>query len=951
MGPSGFHSVAVPTPGSPCGPRPLRVHRSSGSGLAIEVRPVGPWSGVIKTGPAIGVNAGFRQIENGAPGATHPLRLARPARATDNGPIPRRDPIRPLDDPGRPALVSTAEAASIVRTRALTRPELLAPAGDETCMTAAIENGADAVYFGLQGHNARARAANFDSGDLARTMTRLHRRGVRGYVALNTLAFPRELEGLETTIRGAAEAGVDALIVQDVGVARLIRAITPDLEIHASTQMSVTSAEGVRLARDLGCSRVILARELSLREIAAIRDGSDLPLEVFVHGALCVAYSGQCLTSEALGGRSANRGECAQACRLPYEIVCDGHVQALGPVQYLLSPQDLAALDLIPQLIELGVASLKIEGRLKTPEYVANITSQYRRAIDRAMLGDTGAVDPAAIREMELSFSRGFSHGFLDGNDHKVLVRGDYAKKRGVFVGRVTRVDNRRIGLELAAPVKPGDGLVIDADPARDLPEQGGRVYEVFRASTSKIGRPVSTPAGPEGLEAGPVDLGFGRDDIDLGRVRVGQGVWKTDDPELSRRLRQTFEGAPRRKVGLDLTIRAVAGEPLRIEARAASGATARAEADEPLRTATSRPATVDDLRDQADRLGGTIYELAALDARIEGGPLVPRSVLNALRRGVVEQLDADPLSRTRAIAADPVLAALRPPVPPVATPAEGPSLSVLCRTVAQIGAAVAAGVRTIYAEFQDIKGYGEAVAAARVAPEVALYLATPRIQKPGEAPIFRYLAKQGADGMLVRNAGGMEFCAEHAIPFVADFALNAANELAVAYYKGRGALRVAASYDLSFDQLDDLIRAAPRDWLEVVIHQQIPMFHMEHCVFCAFLSPGHDATDCGRPCDKHDVKLRDRVGTEHPLKADVGCRNTLYNAVPQTAAEYLPRLIARGARHLRVEFLDDTPVAVSRTLWLYQEAIAGRRDPKTLWRDLRATGKYGVTRGALAIL
>ena len=290
--------------------------------------------------------------------------------------------------------MTIADATTVPRPLAVGRPELLAPAGDRTCLIAAIENGADAVYFGLRGHNARARAVNFDPLELPEVMDLLHRRGVRGYVTLNTLAFPRELDDLEATIRVVAEAGVDAVIVQDVGLARLIRATSPDLEIHASTQMSITGVEGVRLAKELGCSRVILARELSLREIARIRQSSELPVEVFVHGALCVAYSGQCLTSEALGGRSANRGECAQACRLPYEIVCDGELQDLADIKYLLSPQDLAAYDLVPELVGLGVASLKIEGRLKTPEYVANITRQYRRAIDSAMEGRAAGLEP-----------------------------------------------------------------------------------------------------------------------------------------------------------------------------------------------------------------------------------------------------------------------------------------------------------------------------------------------------------------------------------------------------------------------------------------------------------------------------------------------------------------------------------------------------------------------------
>jgi putative protease len=847
--------------------------------------------------------------------------------------------------------VSIAATTPIDRPRAVARPELLAPAGDRTCLIAAVENGADAVYFGLQGHNARARATNFDQAELPEVMDLLHRRGVRGYVTLNTLAFPRELEDLESTIRHVAEAGVDALIVQDVGLARLIRAVTPDLEIHASTQMSVTGAEGVRLAKELGCSRVILARELSLREIARIREEAELPVEVFVHGALCVAYSGQCLTSEALGGRSANRGECAQACRLPYEIVCDGEVRDLDDIKYLLSPQDLAAYDLIPRLIEVGVASLKIEGRLKTPEYVANITDHYRRAIDAAMAGRPVEFEPRDVQEMELSFSRGFSHGFFDGNNHKVLVRGDYAKKRGVFLGEVAKVVGSKVRLDLAAPVKPGDGLVFDGDEGAGVPEQGGRVYEVSRIPSARPGRSVAAHVGSEGLSAGPAELGFGRRDLDVGQVRPGQRVWKTDDPELNRRLRQSFEGAPRRKVGLEVRARAVVGEPLKLEGRAENGASAVILAEIPLAIADNQPATEEALRTQLDRLGGTVYELSRFSAEIEGGPLVPRSLLNGLRRKLVEQLDGVSLAPRRTIAEDRVLPTLRPSIDHAGPNKRPPALSVLCRSTAQIEAAVAAGISTIYAEFQAIKLYKEAVAAARRVEGTTIFLATPRIQKPGEANIFRYLSRQGADGLLVRNAGGLLHCSEEGIPFVADFSLNAANELSVAFYKGRGALRVAASYDLSFEQLDDLIRAVPTDWLEIVIHQQIPMFHMEHCVFCAFLSPGTDRTNCGRPCDHHDVKLRDRVGMEHPLKADVGCRNTLYNAVPQTAAEYLPRLLSRGVTHLRVEFLDDTPEAVARTIGLYAEAIQGGRDPKNLWRDLKATGKYGVTRGALAIL
>ena len=840
------------------------------------------------------------------------------------------------------------EAETVALSRPMTKPELLAPAGDRTCLIAAVENGADAVYFGLPRFNARARAANFDGADLPEVMALLHRRGVRGYVTLNTLVFPRELADLEATVRSIAEAGVDAVIVQDLGLARLIRAITPDLEIHASTQMSITSEEGVRLARELGCSRVILARELSLAEIAKIRTKAELPVEVFVHGALCVAYSGQCLTSEALGGRSANRGECAQACRMPYQIVCDGQPRDLDDVQYLLSPKDLAAFDLVPQLMELGVASLKIEGRLKTPEYVANVTRHYRRAIDEAWAGHPLEFSARDVREMELSFSRGFSHGFLDGTDHKVLVRGDYAKKRGIFLGRVESVGRDGLRLNLAAPVKPGDGLVLDGDESTGLPEQGGRVYEVLRPGRSqKVER--------DGLSAGPAEVRFGRQDIDLRQVRPDQRVWKTDDPELTRRLRKTFEGPPQRTVALDVRVEAVVGRPLVIEGTTGAGLTVRVESGAPLSHAERLSADSALFREQLQRLGGSAYHLGDLRVVTEGDPMVPKSLINALRRDLVSRLDAE-ASRppVRAIASEPVLPALKArinelialEVPPVAVP----SLYVLCRTTPQIEAAVAAGVRTVYADYQDVKRYAEAVSAARRGG-ASIFLATPRIEKPQEANLFRYLAKQGADGLLVRNAGGLYFCAENGVPFVADFSLNAANELTVECLKARGALRVTASYDLNVDQLFDLLAATPKAWLEIVIHQQIPMFHMEHCVFCAFLSPGTDATNCGRPCDVHDVKLRDRTGVDHPLKADVGCRNTLFNATPQSAAEYVPRLVSRGAAGLRVEFLDDAPDSVGRIIGLYGDVLTGRRDARKLWTELNATGKYGVTRGPLNLL
>ena len=268
-------------------------------------------------------------------------------------------------------------------TKPLTKPELLAPAGDWECARAAVAKGADAIYFGMPAFNARMRATNFTPDDLPKLMDLLHDHGEKGYVAFNVLIFTNELAAAEEELDLLDRAGVDAAIVQDLGLVSLARERTPDFHIHASTQMTLTSPEGVAFAQRLGVKQAVLARELSLRELAKFKEEA-LPLEVFVHGALCVAYSGQCLTSEVLGQRSANRGECAQACRLPYEMIVDGVKRDLGDKRYLLSPQDLAAVEEIPELVRLGIVSFKIEGRLKTPEYVAAVTQVYRRAIDQA---------------------------------------------------------------------------------------------------------------------------------------------------------------------------------------------------------------------------------------------------------------------------------------------------------------------------------------------------------------------------------------------------------------------------------------------------------------------------------------------------------------------------------------------------------------------------------------
>ena len=865
-------------------------------------------------------------------------------------------------------------------------PELLSPAGDWECAKAAVENGADAIYFGLDRFNARIRANNFTESDLPGLMEFLHKRGVRGYVSFNTLIFANELDEARNSLKTIIAAGVDAAIVQDVGICRMIRELSPDFPIHASTQMTITSLAGVDFARELGCSLVVLARECSLAEIERIqaRQGATatveapppvLPLEVFVHGALCVAYSGQCLTSEALGGRSANRGECAQACRMPYELVSDGATLPLGDRRYLLSPQDLSGIELLPELLRAGVSSLKIEGRLKSPEYVANITRIYREAIDVAAkpeltapsgphvrtnvqdgaLGQTRptAGKPLDVRpyryNLEMAFSRGLYTGWLRGTNNQELVHGRFGKKRGVYLGQVARIQGGTVFLRLEAPLKPGDGIVFDAGRP-DQDEEGGRIYSVDK----------------RGAET---QLGFGHGDVDFSRVHPGDRLWKTSDPELEKRLRQSFAGdQPRFHRAVHMEAHGRVGTPLTLIVRDELGHVVRVESAMPLAAAEKQPLTTDRLREQLGRLGGTPFTLGAFGNQIEGQAMLPVSELNRLRRDAVTELDrlrALPLRwslnppRTEPASLVTVRETTPSPAGSVAQahPARTPQLIALVRQAAQLDAALAAGVRTVYCEFEDPKLYRAAVVRFREWQQTAdgkagstpsaIFVAPPRITKPGEEWILNQVRSCDADGWLVRNYDQLAFFS--GARCIGDYSLNVANALAADYFRTRYNLeRLTASYDLNITQLEALLRSGPPEWFDITIHQHMPMFHMEHCLFCAFLSKGKDYRDCGRPCDHHQLELRDRVGAQHPVKVDAGCRNTVFNALAQTGAEYTEHLMSLGARHFRVEFLNETPPQVTQTLQMYAQLLRGEISGVELWRRLKLRRQLGVTRGPM---
>jgi putative protease len=826
------------------------------------------------------------------------------------------------------------------------KPEVMSPAGYWPQLEAALDAGADAVYFGLRHFTARAKVG-FALGELPEAMAALHRRGARGFVTFNTLVFDHELREAAHALAAIAEAGADAIIVQDLGILKLARAIAPDLELHASTQMSVTSAAGARLAESLGARRVTLARELSLAEVRAIRAETSCELEIFVHGALCVAYSGQCFSSEAWGGRSANRGQCAQACRLPYELVVDGKVKPLGDARYLLSPGDLFALRQIPEIVEIGISALKIEGRYKDADYVALTTRAYRQAVDAAWEGRNAAVDARQELDLEQVYSRGSGPHFLNGTDHQAVVRGRAPRHRGVRMGRVTAVSETGVSIEPAearrlAPLKPGDGVVFDAADWRspEEPEEGGRIFEVL----------------PRG---GSMELRFANRALDHARIRRGDLVWRTNDPELEKRIR----ALPAERVPVRVLVTARQGAPL-VAVWETGSIQVTVESAAPLGLARNRALDAELLREQFSRLGNTPYRLAGLKLTVEGAPFAPASLLNQVRRDAVERLEAAATAPRRLEIHDPATAldeiicgcektgAVGQALSPANSSGSSdlpPSLHLLVRTPEQLDAAIdfrPASITLDYLDLYGLKPSIERVRAAGLSPRVA----SPRILKPGEERVVDFLLSCDCP-ILVRSAGLLHALGSRPHAALAgDFSLNAANAITAAELMALGLDMLTPTHDLNAAQVADLARAVGAHSIEAVAFHHLPVFHTEHCVFCRFLSTGSSYRDCGRPCDEHRLALRDSSGRAHPVMADVGCRNTVFGAEAQQAAAHLEAWLAAGIRHFRLEFAHESAAQVVAVAQAFADALAGNLNSGELQRKLARFSPGSITEGSLFV-
>ena len=838
-----------------------------------------------------------------------------------------------------------------MNSSAQTSPELLLPVGTREMLEAAVNNGADAVYFGVPHWNARGRTEDFSFDDVRDMISYARIHGVRSFLAMNVLVFERELQELPEFLEKIISLEPDAFIIQDIGLARLIRAICPNQEIHASTQMTLASAEGVNLVKSIGFNRAVLARELSVKEIAAIKAATDLELEVFIHGALCVSYSGQCLTSENFGGRSANRGQCAQSCRLPYRIFVDGKEYRDTNAQYLFSTRDLCALPKLPELEEIGVNSLKVEGRLKSPEYVAAVSRAYRKALNRIPL-DTKDMEP-----LEVLFSRGLNTGWLDGDNHQELVDGTFSNHHGMVLGQVVKTDRGQVIVGLDSAIsdagenatypQPGDGILFE-NAALGI-SIGSRLYaaQVTHLPHAKRGDPKL------------LKLEFGRE-FDTRQIAVGMQVYRNDSPALERELRKTFTDREQLvRLPVHMTLSGKIGGPLKLSVYDTPRNTVEVEADFTLEEARNKGNDADKaLRELAQKelsaLSSTAYQLKHLDIQVDRGAFIPGKILRTLRQAAIEKLDE---KRTEWKVLNPSAAAgktflneTRVKFKSGASAAKEiarPIISVLVRNPDQIAALEGLAIENVIMDFDWGVKYDTPLEQIRELGFKA-GMATLRIHKPGESHYLKNILRLCPDFALVRNLGALSILKESGIPLTGDYSLNAANSASYDWLLSQGLSTLHPSWDLNSTQLFDLLESIDGQRLELTLHQYMPAFHSEYCAFARALTTGRRFPECDKICTKHKVEILDHKGERHFLQSDAECRNTLFVGKPQSALKLLPRLRTAGVNHFRLEMLTEDAETVRRKVLIYTQAIQGKISIEDAIREAGIQEKYGLSEGQL---
>ncbi len=819
--------------------------------------------------------------------------------------------------------------------------ELLAPAGSWEAMTAAVYAGADGVYLAGKSFGARQYADNFDRRELEQAVLFCHLHRVRLYVTVNTLVDDGEMKELTDYLLFLDGIKVDGIIVQDLGVVALARKVVPRLPLHASTQMTLTNSKGVEFAQSLGIVRSVLARELSLQEIAAaVETGSEI--ETFIHGALCICYSGQCLMSSMIGGRSGNRGRCAQPCRLPYDLVDrDGKklLENSGVGQYLLSPKDMNTLEILPRLIEAGVTSFKIEGRMKRPEYVAVVVDIYRRAMD-AYLAGKFYVSEQDRQNVEQIFNRDFTTAYLEGRPGKEMMSHRRPNNRGVLVGRVARIFNGQglAEIKVEKELHSGDGLEFWVTT-------GGRAGSVIESMT--VHNESVSIAHPGELVKIAIPKG----------VRCNDRVFRTLDSKLMAYAEHFYKDVQER-ILVSVTVTAKLGMPLQITFTDDEGNRGVGRTDFLAEPAKKHPLEKETILKQIQRLGNTEYGMGKAEFQIEPGIMVPVSEINEARRRALEDLTGNRLAafgRSETCLDEQITAdggylkdEGRKKICPV--PAKS-CLTVHCDTLEKVQAALEVGAERIIfggdafaTKIITEQDYRQVLTLCRRAGREIAF-ATPRIVKENQLEFFRNLFRLWEelqpDYVYINNLSLMRLAEEfNRFHVWADGSLNIFNSVAVGFWQERGVEGVTLSQELTLQQIRNITDQASLP-VECYIQGRTEMMVSEYCVGGSFLGELHKGDCQFKCCEK--LFLKDRQEAEFPVVGDQYCRMHVLNSVELSLAANIREVLEAGVTSLRVDGRYYSAEELKNLTVMYRDILDGK---KSLGENLPHTTRGHYFRG-----
>ena len=768
--------------------------------------------------------------------------------------------------------------------------ELLAPVGSFEALKAAVQNGANAVYLGGKDFGARASANNFDRDELKEAVKYAHIRGVQVFVTTNTLRKENEIEDFLEYAKFLYDIDVDAIILQDIGMARLIKRELPDFELHASTQMVAHSLEDVKYLESVGFDRVVLAREVTVEEIKYICDNCKADIEVFVHGALCVCYSGQCLMSSMIGNRSGNRGRCAQPCRQRYELidVYTGEVVNSNG-DYLLSPRDLNAIEEIDKVIDAGVHSLKIEGRMKRPEYVATVIDGYRKTIDEYLATNKLNVSDETINDLYTIFNRKFTKGLLLGDVGKDMMNSQLPNNQGLYVGTVVDYNKKakRLKIKLANTLKKGDGINLG----------GGTIGRIIKNGNIET----------IGYKGETIELDF------VGEARKGQIVFKTSDSELMDRVQATFtqdKEFVKNIIDAKITIKLGQKPILTLKDRHSNEATIEGDkiVEEAMKVALSKEKVETQLR----KLGNTPYELDLLEIELDDNVSLPISLLNQMRRDCIELLDKERVSiknrkyKNKTVKYKPVLYNRN----------KQQGISVKVKNLEQLESALECGVDRIY--YEDTNTIDKAMRLAMKYNKKVIYSA-PRIIRNKE---YNHLAKAnnaGVESVQVGNYGSIDYFKDKKLNI--DYYLNAFNSETINYYKEIGADTLCISQELNINEIKETIKYTDIN-IESVVYGYTPLMITEYCPM------GVIVRDCKKDkrvakCKESIYALRNSKGDEFRVSQDIFCRSTIYNSNVTCMLDNLYELHEIGINVLRLDFTLEDKDTVKEVIEAYQEVLS----------------------------